>query len=509
MPERTPTLLLRQGARHLLLLCMVMTISFCSFYFPPDTDLKKGTHSQSWYSDPHFTALLDEQSNSTDSDGNSAHLLVNGITSFARRYENMKTARFVFVKTFLFTDDEMGRKLASALSEKARSGIPVVLQYDVKGSLESPLVVLDMAQHIESGLPFGEKHIIHEMREAGVIIVPTNSPSRPYELDEWVDNLQRLVQDPQAALKRSGESMILYDYCDHEKYFITGHDNGEIRAILGGMNIAGEYTLGGVSGRTDAISDKAGWHDVDVEIQGPAAQSICQEYMRDMQIHTTGNLPEVLSDISATYLDNSIASRDSVKVRFVTHHPLVDRRRDVEELYRMLLIATPAGEPVFIATAYFAPSKRIRDAILEHTQHGGSVTVLTNSLESNNHPILSVAANYAALDIMRQTDLFKLYEWIPRPEAGEQTMHQKVASFGLSGPVIIGSFNLDAQSAIHNTESAVLITDPHFREEFDKLIEYYESPAHSKRISKSSLETRPILEQIQSFLTHEIAWYWL
>jgi len=88
-------------------------------------------------------------------------------------------------------------------------------------------------------------------------------------------------------------------------------------------------------------------------------------------------------------------------------------------------------------------------------------------------------------------------------------MHQKLASFGHNGPVIIGSFNLDAQSAIHNTESVVLIDDLALRQEIDQLTDTYLSPLYSKQILRNDLETQPILNQIHSFLTHEFAWYWL
>ena len=60
---------------------------------------------------------------------------------------------------------------------------------------------------------------------------------------------------------------------------------------------------------------------------------------------------------------------------------------------------------------------------------------------------------------MRKTDNFHLYEWNAQPGKGLETLHHKVASFGKSGPVVIGSFNLDAQSIFHNTESVILIDD--------------------------------------------------
>ncbi|NQV51374.1 MAG: phosphatidylserine/phosphatidylglycerophosphate/cardiolipin synthase family protein [Candidatus Marinimicrobia bacterium] len=494
---------------RLLITLAFFLLTSCAFILPPETKTTLGTDTQFWYQDSTLQNLLDVNTSSSLRTDNSVRLLVNGVSSFARRYENIRSATFIFVKTFLFTDDEAGREMARVLAERAQAGIPVVLQYDVKGSIESATVVVDMFAQSTPMLPFGEKRIIHEMRKAGVIIVPTNAPSRPYELTEWTENIERLFQNPVAALKRSGESLILYDYCDHEKFFITGHEGGEIRAIVGGMNIAGEYAFGGIPDRRDTVSAKAGWHDVDVEVRGPAAAEICEEFLKDMRNQTGRELPSILTEISNRYAAKPDSSYGEATVRFVVHHPLVDRSRSVEELYLILLKSTPAEEPIFIATAYFAPSKRIREAITEHAKRGGKVIVLTNSLESNNHPILSVAANFAALDIMEVTTNFQLYEWIPRPADGEETMHQKLASFGQNGPTIVGSFNLDAQSAVHNTESVVLINDPTFRDNIDVLTQYYLSPACSKRVHREDLETKPILNRIHSFLTHELAWYWL
>lgn len=486
-----------------------LILGSCAFYFPTDSNASKTPGTQDWYHDEVLQNLLDLRTHSHESSKNGVRLLVNGVNSFARRYENIQTAEFIYIKTFLFTDDEEGRRLAAALAERAQGGIPVVLQYDVKGSIESPQVIRDMLNHANPSNPLGEKSIIGDMRDAGVMIVPTNSPSRPYELIEWSENIQRLFQDPIAALKRSGESLILYDYCDHEKYFITGHSNGEIRAIVGGMNIASEYAFGGMPTRRDSLSGNTGWHDVDVEIRGQASRDICQEFLRDMKEHTGRDLPSIIIETEVKYAQQHDAFQESAQVRLVVHHPLTQRTRHVEEAYHILIKSTPPEEPIFIATAYFAPSRRIREAIIEHANQGGIVTVLTNSIESNNHPILSVAANYAALQIMDRTENFHFYEWKSRPEAGEATMHQKVASFGHHGPVIVGSYNLDAQSTIHNTESIVLIDETSFRKEFDDLTKKYMSPLYSNRIFKNDLETLPIMNQIHSFLTHEFAWYWL
>jgi len=142
------------------------TDSILVFYlFPIRIRNLSWQHFATRYQDELLQCKLDDQTNSTESSSNSVHLLVNGVQSFARRYENLSTAKFIYLKTFLFTNDEKGRRMASGLAERAEAGIPVVLQYDVKGSIESTEVVKDMLKQATPSNPFGEKSIIQKMTQ--------------------------------------------------------------------------------------------------------------------------------------------------------------------------------------------------------------------------------------------------------------------------------------------------------------------------------------------------------
>lgn len=492
-----------------LVVALSLLLGSCAFFVPAGEDPIRGTEQGTWHRSEYLQKLLNKATASRLNTGNAVRLLVNGVEAFARRYENLKTARFVLVKTFIFSDDEEGRRMANALAQRARAGVPVVLQYDVKGSIAGIGEIAEMLKRVSLDLPVGEKRIVHEMRKAGVHIVPTNSPGRPVQLREWWENTARLARRPIAALKRAMESLVLFDYCDHAKYFITGHEGGEVRAIVGGMNIASEYALGGIAGRKDKVTGCSGWRDTDVEVRGPAAYAAFEEFLADIRRHTGRSLPEKLLDAIRRVASKPEVPAGRARVRFVANHPLQDKKRYTEELYRILLQATPAGEPVFIATPYFAPSRRLREAIIAHAELGGTVTVLTNSAESNDISVLSDAARYATLEIMKKTENFHLREWLPQTAEGEHTMHQKVASFGRYGVVAVGSFNLDAQSAVHNAEAILLIDDPALRERFDRMIERDLSSDRTRPVRKDDRESEPVLKRIRSFLTHKLAWYWL
>src|SRR6185295_8099782 len=154
--------------------------------------------------------------------GNRVKLLVNGETSAPRRYENAEGAEVLLVKTFIYANDESARKTADLLIERAKAGATVILQYDVKGSIVGMGDVGQMVAHATAALPAGEKDIIHELREAGVIVVPANSPLRAVEAHEWAQNTSRLLRDPGGAVERSAVSLRIIDHSDHEKYWITG-----------------------------------------------------------------------------------------------------------------------------------------------------------------------------------------------------------------------------------------------------------------------------------------------
>ena len=470
--------------------------------------MKAGTDSQRWFADPTLQRLLDQHTRSTVTPGNAVRLLINGDSAFARRHENLATAKVILVKTFIWTDDEAGRRLADDIAARARAGVPVVIQYDYKGNIGSLADAEDMLSRATPERPVGEPRVIADLRAAGAIIVATNSPGRPVAVREWADNSKRLFNDPNAAVKRSMESLLLFDHCDHDKYFITIHDGGEVRAIVGGLNIASEYALGGVPTRRDPKTGRGGWRDTDLEISGPSAFAIIDEFLADYQRHRGAPPPAPLVAILRELSGDPTIARGDVAIRFVVNNPLFDKTRHIEDVYRILVMATPKTEPIYLATPYFAPSKELRDALLAHMRAGGSVTVVTNSYDSSDIGILTDAARYSARELFK-SERFRYYERIPRPDIGEVMLHHKVASFGKSGPVIIGSPNLDAQSFVHNGEALAVIENAVFRKLFDQMAAVDIAGDRARAIGRADLESVSLAARLRSFVAGELAWYWL
>ncbi len=231
------------------------------------------------YGNQEVKRTLDRLTHSTESAQNQVSLLVDR-KALDRRQSNARDAEVILAKTFQIIDDETGKHMARLLIERARAGAYVVLQYEYKTSIGGFKGFGAMLRTASPDQPLGEPPIVHEMRRAGVIVVPTNSPTRGLEAHEWRDNLARLAKNPDAALDRAAESIEILNHSDHEKYWITGKRDGVGRllltAITGGTNFTSEYAFGGTR-RVDLTSGDPGWHDVDIELRGPVVNQIVRD----------------------------------------------------------------------------------------------------------------------------------------------------------------------------------------------------------------------------------------
>lgn len=152
--------------------------------------------------------------------GNRVDLLVNGEATFDSILAGVAQAEdYVLFQFYMFHDDELGRQVKAALSERARAGVRVYVLYDEVGS---------------SGLP---KSYIRELREAGVEV----SSFRPTQ--GWRNRFQ-------------------LNFRNHRKMVVV---DGRV-AWVGGHNVGDEYM-----GRDPDFSP---WRDTHVRIEGPAANQL-------------------------------------------------------------------------------------------------------------------------------------------------------------------------------------------------------------------------------------------
>ena len=152
--------------------------------------------------------------------------------------------------------------------------------------------------------------------------------------------------------------------------------------------------------------------------------------------------------------------------------------KEPTEAMRSLLAAMRgARRYVAITSPYFLPNEASMASLRTAGQHGVKVVLVTNSLGSTDEPL--VHDHYAR----RRRDLLAMgvdiYEFSPR----HTQRSQGFGSFGSSVPrlhakvaivdqqrLLVGSVNLDARSAIGNTELGVVIDSPELAARLSSLV---------------------------------------
>jgi len=348
---------------------------------------------------------------------NTAKIMVNGRTSFHYRFERAKQATSsIYYQTLLYQDDETGNRLADILIEKAQNGVDVKLILDDFFSFNK------------------KKGVIQRLRNGGVKV---------------------LINNP--VLK----NLLKANFRSHQKLFIVD----ETVAIVGGMNTGDEYAKGEIT--------EYGWRDTDVELQGPIVREIINLFERNWEDLTlnkwneTGEISKYkkAKDIFTEFAPLKTVDKlirgpipvyfeqppifNDVNARFVTTFPIDEQDDNVLDLLEVYL--NRAKTEVILETGYFIPTERLVTAMAEACARGVSVKIITNSLDSNNHPNGGLAGRATYEPVIRSG--VRIFEW-----QGAQTLHSKVSLFD-NFAVTIGAYNINSRSHSSDSEDVIALED--------------------------------------------------
>jgi putative cardiolipin synthase len=160
------------------------------------------------------------------------------------------------------------------------------------------------------------------------------------------------------------------------------------------------------------------------------------------------------------------------------------RQQPTEAMAGLMRAMATARRYVAIVSPYFVPNEQALVNMREARSYGIRLIVVTNSLASTDEPL--VHASYA----LRRPELLKMGVELHEisPALIRSTEHYGV--FGRSVPrlhakvaivdglrVLVGSVNLDARSAIGNTEMGVVIESPPLAAELQRLMQSPSTPA--------------------------------
>ena len=142
---------------------------------------------------------------------------------------------------------------------------------------------------------------------------------------------------------------------------------------------------------------------------------------------------------------------------------------------------TQAQKEVFIVSPYFVPGDELVESIISLQKRGVRVILLTNSLESNDVPVVNghydqyrdrlLAAGVAVYEMRGYPDVAPEPKWrhpIFSIRGSRTALHSKVVL--IDGKVsFVGSMNLDHCSVTGNTEVGAFIAQPVFTERLRQL----------------------------------------
>ena len=374
----------------------------------------------------------------------SAKLLINGDQAFPDMLSAIAAAKeTIDLETYIIADDHTGSRFKQALSEAANRGVHVRLLYDHLGGMDVPPAFFE--QLAATGI---------EVRAFHPLVI-----TRP----DWAMNRR-----------------------DHRKILVVD----DSISFTGGLNIADDYA---------SISDGGhGWRDTHVRIDGPdIAQVFTSLFEYAWQKATPYPQAHKKTEIWKSRirrlrrpisLKRLFRKRDSLQmcpasglaVQIIGNREFRHRRL-IHNAY--LFAINRAQNYILIENAYFLPDIDIRHALARAVKRGVTVAVVLT--RESDVKIISLATRHLYCSLLENG--IQIFEW-PR-----SMMHSKTAVIDDCWS-IVGSYNFDHRSLLHNLEVAAVIADNGFAQKLrDQTLT---DIAKCRQITAQSHRSRPFYQKL-------------
>lgn len=339
--------------------------------------------------------------------GNNVVLLEDGPATYRAMFAAIAAARdHINMESFLFEDDDVGRRFAQALIDKQQQGVQVNLIHDSAGTYSTP------------------RAFFQRLTDAGVKVLEFNPINPLLARKAWELN-QR----------------------DHRKLLIVdGHT-----AFLGGINISSVYSSGSFrrGSRTQTGSDNdQPWRDTDLQLTGPVVAEFQKLFLATWASQKGDPVPP------KNYFPK-LESTGRQVVRAIGSSP----EEPYSLIYATLLSAIASAETsVQLTNAYFVPDPQLLAALEAAAQRGVAVSLI---LPSHTDSWLVLHAGHNYYERLLRSGV-KIYE---RRDA---ILHSKTAL--IDGVwATVGSTNLDWRSFLHNQELNAVVLGPEFGRQIQAL----------------------------------------
>jgi cardiolipin synthase A/B len=379
--------------------------------------------------------------------GNRLTLLQNGPDTYSAMMAAIAAAReHINLETYIFDDDDIGRKFSDLLIERQAAGVPVHVIYDSGGSVLTP------------------RSFFKRMADAGIRVLEFN-PLNPLagNRDDWRFNNR-----------------------DHRKQLLI---DGRV-AFVGGINIAKVYSSAPLGrrawhrrGKTADIT--TGWRDTHLRIEGPVVAQF-QKMFIDTWTRQQG---EPLAELD--FFPELRAAGDEI-VRAIG-----SRAEDTSNpIYLTLMSAIyQAEETIHITIAYFAPDPQMLEALIDAARRGVDVRLILPGY-SDIGAIFHLGRSYYARLLRGGVKIH---------ERCDAVMHAKTVCIDGVWSTI-GSTNLDSRSFLHNDEINAVIIGRDFGAQMEAM--FAQDLEESRTIKRAQWRRRGWLLRLKERSARFFA-YWL
>ena len=281
--------------------------------------------------------------------GNAVALLENGEQYFPALEASIDAAeREIFLQSYIFSVDEIGRGIAAALRRASRRGVAVRVMVDGFGGRDFV------------------RDLMPELAEDGVEVLI-------YRRELRVLSLRR------HRLRRLHRKVVVID----------GRE-----AYVGGINITNDFELNG---------SPYPRYDYAVRVEGPVLEAVVESAHRLWRLVAWASFRRRVHQ--PLLAPPCVEPAGTIRAAFVVRDNL-RYRRAIEDAY--LTAIESARREVVIANAYFFPGRRFRHALAEAAERGVQVTVLLQGV-GGDHP-LQVYATRALYPFFLQRGI-RLFEY--------------------------------------------------------------------------------------------------
>jgi cardiolipin synthase len=366
--------------------------------------------------------------------GNHVTVLRDGPDTFAAMFAAMHAARrYVYLEYYILEDVSFrGEQLSGLLIALRRQGLQINVIYDGIGSLSTP------------------RELFERLRAAGIQVRPFNPIHRsPFSINDR----------------------------DHRKILIA---DGQT-AIIGGVNLSVDYESGGSGGGSAPDAGQPAtalphepWHDVDLQIDGPAVHQLKQLF-EGHWLAQGGVAAELMPESDA------LETRGDEVVRIIGS----EGGRLSPRYYATLISAIrSATSHIWVTAAYFVPTHQEKRALERAARAGIDVRLL---LPSHSDSAAALAAQQSHYSDLLEVGV-KIYE------RADGILHSKtVVVDGVWS--IVGSSNFDHRSVLFNDEVDAVVISAVTGAQLEQYFQH--DLQHAAVVDLATWKKRPLSRQLR------------